>query len=178
MSEIINFNGENSKLEENKKENDIAEKNEENKKENDNTEENEEIKKRKEYAQKVQEKIKERNEKMKENIINLVMRQTIYTREEAIDLLVKYNYDYQKVIKYYLKPESINPISNDSKKVNINQQKYTEIRHFMDNVVKKYNQKKQYEEYIEKLKQEKLKLETDVSNSLLSTIPEESSPKN
>ena len=62
-------------------------------------------------------------------LIEMVMRQTIYTFDEAKNELEKNNNDYIKVIKNAL---GIVKAENDIPTTSINQQIYGEIRKFMD----------------------------------------------
>ena len=87
-------------------------------------------------------------------LIEMVMRQTQYTYEEAADQLEKYNNDYIKVIRESM---GINKTEDKSVK-SINQQVYREIRGLMDDAASTYRRKKEMEEkkaeLIEKLKEE------------------------
>lgn len=87
-------------------------------------------------------------------LIEMVMRQTQYTYEEAADQLEKYNNDYIKVIRESM---GINKTEDKSVK-SINQQVYKEIRGLMDDAASTYRRKKEMEEkkaqLIEKLKEE------------------------
>ncbi len=87
-------------------------------------------------------------------LIEMVMRQTQYTYEEAADQLEKHNNDYIKVIRESM---GINKTEDKSVK-SINQQVYREIRGLMDDAASTYRRKKEMEEkkaeLIEKLKEE------------------------
>lgn len=87
-------------------------------------------------------------------LIEMVMRQTQYTYEEAAEQLEKHNNDYIKVIRESL---GINKTEDKSVK-SINQQVYREIRGLMDDAANTYRRKKEMEEkkaeLIEKLKEE------------------------
>jgi hypothetical protein len=85
-------------------------------------------------------------------VINLVMRQTDYTEEKAIDRLKKWNNNYINVIKEYLNPDFDQP----RKKINpktLNQQMMGEIRQFMDDVYVKFENRKKYNQYINVLRE-------------------------
>jgi len=60
--------------------------------------------------------------------IEMILRQTDYTYEEANKLLLENNNDVMAVIRLYLKP----PVSNEVKPLSMNQQIYKEIRTLMD----------------------------------------------
>ena len=90
----------------------------------------------------------EKNEKIKNELIAMVMRQTTYTHQETLDLLNKYNGDYMKVIKEFMKEDSNKEDSNkedsnkeDSNNININQQIYKEIRTLMDDASRNHRKK-------------------------------------
>lgn len=97
----------------------------------------EEEKQRKLKEQMRLEQIKKRNEA----ILNLVMSQTDYNKEQAIEKLKKWNNNYLHVIKEYLNPNfQEKPPSIKKTK---NQMVMGEIRNFMDDVSRKYEQRKQ-----------------------------------
>ncbi len=85
-------------------------------------------------------------------VINLVMRQTDYTEEEAIDRLKKWNNNYINVIKEYLNPNFDQP-TQKSKPKTLNQQMMGEIRQFMDDVYVKFENRKKYNQYINVLRE-------------------------
>lgn len=85
-------------------------------------------------------------------VINLVMRQTDYTEEEAIDRLKKWNNNYINVIKEYLNPDFDKP-TQKSKPKTLNQQMMGEIRQFMDDVYVKFENRKKYNQYINVLRE-------------------------
>lgn len=69
-----------------------------------------------------------------EEVINMVLRQTTLTREEAVERLEKNNNDYLKVIEEFMGIDR-----NKSKKkqeLTVNQQIYSEIRGVMDEAAK------------------------------------------
>jgi hypothetical protein len=84
----------------------------------------------------------------KEEIIDMVLRQTDITREEAIELLETHNYDYMKVIKIAM---GIEEKKSPEKIVSLNQQIYKEIRYVMDEASSHYRalqeQKKQNSDF-------------------------------
>jgi hypothetical protein len=60
--------------------------------------------------------------------IDIIMRQTMYTREESIEQLSTHNNDYMKVIEEYMGIKS-----TPSKTItSVNQEKYTQFRSLMD----------------------------------------------
>tara|TARA_Y100000816_G_C26059972_1_gene556486 strand:+ start:518 stop:895 length:378 start_codon:yes stop_codon:yes gene_type:complete len=99
--------------------------------------------------------MEDRLNKQKDNIIQVVTRQTTLSYDEAKELLENNNYDYMKVIK-----ESIgikNKKEVDEAK-SVNQEIYKQIRGLMDDSSKTYRMKKEYEErrnsFIEKARKE------------------------
>jgi hypothetical protein len=71
------------------------------------------------------------NENVKNEIVELVLRQTDYSKEDAILKLELNNYNFHKVIKEYMSPEKEED-NRDKKKINVNQQIFKEIRNMMD----------------------------------------------
>jgi hypothetical protein len=71
------------------------------------------------------------NENVKNEIVELVLRQTDYSKEDAILELELNNYNFHKVIKEYMSPEKEED-NRDKKKINVNQQIFKEIRNMMD----------------------------------------------
>ena len=103
-------------------------------------------------------------EKRKKAIVELVMRQTNYTQEKAIEKLEEHKYNYLSVIKLYLNPEKKHSSQESNKNKTKNQMIYGEIRHFMDDVNKQYLYRKRQKEIHEKRKElfiSKLKEEYD-----------------
>ena len=76
-----------------------------------------------------QEQIKQIN-KMKEEAIHMVCRQSELSYEEAKIELEKYNYNYMNVLNNYHNINNNN--NNKNKNKSINQNIYSEIRNFMD----------------------------------------------
>lgn len=70
--------------------------------------------------------------------LKLVMSQTNYTEEQAIEKLKLFNCDYMKVLKDYMGI----PEKKEEKKVkSINQEIYRQIRTTLDNTMKDYREK-------------------------------------
>ena len=78
---------------------------------------------------------------MSDTLTEIIMRQTDYTREKAIDKLNIYNNSLEDVIKDYLEV----PAKKEDKRINVNQQIYKEIRYMMDNASMKYEKEKNEE---------------------------------
>jgi len=113
-------------------------------------------------------------------ILNLVLSQTNLETECAKKMLEDNDYNSIKVIKMHFgivdkKPEQT---------VNINQQVYKEIRHFMDTAAKKYRYTKEIEkrreDFLEFLKEREIKEQEnkeqenkEQENAILTTITEE-----
>lgn len=89
----------------------------------------------------------------KEEIINLVIRQTNYSEEQAKQELENNNYDYLSVIKSYMNiPDKTQ--DNQSSNKTVNQQIYTEIRNFLDTGVEKYERNKRVAQRIQQIRQQ------------------------
>jgi len=73
--------------------------------------------------------LQERNEKIQNEIIEIVLRQTDMTSEEAYEKLKMCNFNFHKVIKDYMNP---NPKKIEEKSINVQQTIYKEIRNMMD----------------------------------------------
>ena len=86
----------------------------------------------------------------KTEIVNLVLRQTDYTEDEARQHLESNDYDYLNVIKNYM---NISEKPTEPKHKSINQRIYSEIRSFMDTGVEKYERNKRIQERIERMRQ-------------------------
>ena len=73
-------------------------------------------------------------------LCNIVMRQTNYTKDECIEKLKLYNYNIILVINEYMgiKKKSV------QKKTTTNQMIYSEFRNFLDNASNTYRYKKEY----------------------------------
>ena len=81
--------------------------------------------------------------------VEIVLRQTNYSREEAEQKLKLYNYDYTKVILDFIKSGSnqSQEKSEERKVKSVNQEIYRNIRHYLDNgVVDKARQRGYYQE--------------------------------
>jgi hypothetical protein len=79
----------------------------------------------------------------RDKIIDLVVRQTNYTKQEAYDHLVEMKGDYTTVIKNYVGTNIKNTNQNNTVYSNPNQQIFKEIRDFMDDVNNKYEFRKE-----------------------------------
>jgi len=96
---------------------------------------------------------KEQQEKIKDEMYKMVMRQTEYNYEEAKQKVIENNYNYVEVIQNYL-----GKTKEKKQPKTVNQKIYKEIRSFMDYGSEKYeyNKKQQQKmlEYREKLQEE------------------------
>jgi hypothetical protein len=71
-----------------------------------------------------------------EKRVRIVMGQTTYSEEEAREKLRGFEYDHIKTIKDFMKiPEKKVPVSS------VNQEIYKQIRHNLDESMRKYNEK-------------------------------------
>ena len=98
----------------------------------------------------------ENKNKIIDEMILMVTRQTELDYDSAKELLIKNNYNYMKVIKY--SNGIIDKVDTDVSNNSINQMVYTEIRSLMDNAAKKFRDKREYEkkkqEYLAALEQQ------------------------
>tara|TARA_B000000475_G_C15902949_1_gene409351 strand:+ start:107 stop:517 length:411 start_codon:yes stop_codon:yes gene_type:complete len=83
----------------------------------------------------------------RQEVINLVMRQTDYTEEQVKEKLVEWNNNYINVIKEYLNPSFQKKKPSPEKSKTLNQQMMGEIRNFMDDVYVKFENRKKYNQY-------------------------------
>ena len=83
------------------------------------------------------------------HLIEVVMRQTTYTREEAIEKLKKFKGEPVDVIREFMGIE----VKTKNTPSTTNQMIFSEIRNFMDDVNKGYNQRKQRSERINEIRQ-------------------------
>lgn len=110
-------------------------------------------------------------------LIDVIIRQTDYTEEKAIDKLTEHKNDVLAIVREYMglvKP----PTRIETIKSSTNQQIFSEIRNLMDDAAKTYQAKKAYEKrkeeyiaYMQAKQQEQAKKEAqDASaNSVAST---------
>lgn len=104
--------------------------------------------------------MKEREKKIKNDIIDLVLRQTTYTREEAEEKLEKNKYNFNLVIKNYMKEGVSENENKDKKSINVQKQIYTEIRTMMDSASRKQRYQAELNERLNNYK-------NDISNNIL-----------
>ena len=89
-------------------------------------------------------------------IINLVIRQTNYDKETAIEKIKEHNNDYLAVIKEYILQDKKQQKTETNKSTN--QKIMSEIRTFMDDVNNQYEKRKRYNQrmiYYKQLQAEK-----------------------
>ena len=86
-------------------------------------------------------------ESRKNELVEILMRQTDYSRETALKELEEVDFNVTKAVKKYMNPEN-----NESvKQINpstTNQKIYKEIRDFMDKGAADYERRKEYSKYI------------------------------
>ena len=87
--------------------------------------------------------------------INIIMRQTDYNEESSKQKLIEHNYDHIKVIKSYLGITEKKALPPNS----LNQEIYKQIRHKLDDSMKKFNSEQEH-----KLKLELENIQKDVNN--------------
>ena len=86
-------------------------------------------------------------EKILNNKISVVQRQTDYNKSQALDKLKENNYDVFQTIRDYMGPKYVPPEKNKT----VNQMIYCEIRGMMDDAATRYRYKKELAEYQEKV---------------------------
>ena len=81
------------------------------------------------------------------NLVDVVLRQTDYTEEKAIEKLKEHNNDIIAIVREYMCGSAIKkPNTIDTSNKSMNQQIYGEIRNLMDDAAKTYKAKKDLEE--------------------------------
>ena len=87
-----------------------------------------------------------KNENATEELTQIIMRQTTYTKKEALEKLSDFEYDAILVIKDFMgiKPKEAKQSSIHAK--SLNQEIYKQIRLRMDGSMKKFNEKQQIKE--------------------------------
>lgn len=75
-------------------------------------------------------------EEKEQELCELILRQTDYTKEEAREKLIEYNYDHLKVIRAYL---GITEKKAPQKGRSVNQEIYTQLRHKLDKDMQNYH---------------------------------------
>lgn len=98
--------------------------------------------------------------------INMIMRQTDYTKEISEQKLKEHNNDIMSVMREYMGPSKIGS-KPASSKFSVNQQIFKEIRGMMDDASKTYQNKKEKEEKIKMEMEMKMKHEYDKRKSEL-----------
>ena len=104
----------------------------------------------KENSKTKQDLLQERNEKIQNEIIEIVLRQTDMTSEEAYEKLKLCNFNFHKVIKDYIDP---NPKKIEEKSINVQQTIYKEIRNMMDSGERNRRFQQELNDRLEKNKQ-------------------------
>ena len=89
-------------------------------------------------------------EHRKKEIINLILRQTDYSREKAIERLGFWKENYLYVLKEYMNP-NFDPDVKKSTTGSMNQRVFGEIRNFMDQGEKLFAIRKKKQKYIQHL---------------------------
>tara|TARA_A200000113_G_scaffold53823_1_gene44667 strand:+ start:804 stop:1208 length:405 start_codon:yes stop_codon:yes gene_type:complete len=80
-------------------------------------------------------------DRVRRELIAMVMRQTDYSEEVAIEKLTEYNGNYEKVIRDYLVGTPI--VQPTVKEQSLNQRVFGEIRSYMDDASSAYYKKKE-----------------------------------
>ena len=91
----------------------------------------------------LKEKRKQEIETRKNELIDILMRQTDYSRELAFKKLEEVDFNVVEAVKKYMNPES-KTIDEQISPTTINQKIYKEIRDFMDKGAADYERRKEY----------------------------------
>ena len=97
----------------------------------------------------------ERIEKIKNEYIQIICRQTDLTEEESCNKLEQYNYNYMKVLNEYFGIEDKSEIED---KKTTNQQIYGQIRNLMDTGAKNFRMEQERVQQIKKMNEMREKL--------------------
>jgi len=92
-----------------------------------------------------------------DTMIRVIMSQTEMTEEEIKAALERTNYDLKRVIREYMRGDTVTPvIASDNTPTSANQMRFSEIRNFMDKSDEQYYRKREmqriYNEVLEKKK--------------------------
>ncbi len=90
----------------------------------------------------------------KNELVKLIMSQTNYDRDLALQKLEEWDNNYINVIKEYLNPNFQK--KKEKKKLSNNQKIITSIRNFMDKASINYEKKKRYMEFLKRKRQWRL----------------------
>lgn len=90
--------------------------------------------------------INKRLQQRKEELIDVLLRQTTYSREQATKELENNNYNVELTIKKFLNTGPQNKSSNKETNMSTNQMIFKEIRSFMDKGCQAYERKKELEQ--------------------------------
>ena len=110
-----------------------------------------------------------REQERRNNLVDVVMRQTDYDREKSQIKLKEHNFDVQKTIREYMNPQKqIEP--TEEKKLSTNQIVYKEFRTMLDDASTKYRIEKEMEEkrmnYLQALQQKKNEAAASLKNKI------------
>lgn len=97
----------------------------------------------------IQDELKQKREKA---LIEVLLRQTDISENEARELLIENNYDLMKSIRQYMSKDKLNTQNietNKTKSKTINQMIYSEIRQTMDNASLNFLRKQEYQRKLE-----------------------------
>lgn len=101
--------------------------------------------------QKIMELKRIRNGQIKEELVQVVCRQTDLTNDEARERLEKEQYNYMNVLNEYFGIKHVKTANPTT----INQQIYGEIRTLMDTGAKSFRMEKERTEYIQKMNEQR-----------------------
>lgn len=111
--------------------------------------------------------MEKREQERKEELVQVVMRQTDYDEPKAREKLEEHNYDVQQTIREYMNPNP-EPTTSESTNKSTNQMIYGEFRKLLDDAATKYRIEKEQEEkraqYIQMLQQKRREAASALKN--------------
>lgn len=104
------------------------------------------------------------NESEIQEKIQIIMRQTDYSNEEARNELEKHNFNIMKTLSSFMNPKKRE--SENVKQKSVNQQIYSQIRNYLDNGVTDKAKQRIYYEELDYNKATELEITTHPSNTV------------
>ena len=112
--------------------------------------------------------MEKREQERKEELVQVVMRQTDYDETKAREKLQEHKYDVAQTIREYMNPKP-NPSSSETTNKSTNQMIYGEFRKLLDDAAKNYRVEKDKEEkraqYIQMLQKKRDEAANSMKNN-------------
>lgn len=99
-----------------------------------------------------------------ENLRNVVIRQTNYTEDVAVNKLIEHDLDVIKILREYM---NVSKSSTSATHKSTNQLMYGEFRKFLDDAANSHYRRKELEELRQKYMQSKLRQNVDISKNTI-----------